>query len=477
MDEHSLYQFALSIFDAMPGFIAVDADGKIVFMRKELSRVLGVDRDEVIGQPVSEVISNSYLPGVMERGTNEWGQFYRNQSAATGQYLNPALYNRTCIKSHNDPSQIIGAVEFIAVHQYQDEKAVVAELEYLRQKNEMYRKYISEMYQSNDHMDDILGISPKIKELKELIQRVAGTSASVCISGETGTGKELVANAIHKLSKRANGPFIKINCAAIPKDLMESELFGYEAGAFTGAARQGKIGMFELANGGTLLLDEIGELPLDLQAKLLRVLQEQEITRIGGTKTVPIDVRVVCSTNRRLSEMVSNGQFRADLYYRINTMDISVPPLRERTEDIQELTDHFIRTANKRNGLAVYGMRPQIYPKLSSYHWPGNVRELEHCIERACIMCGAGLLEEKHFSSLPISEGVSGGTEEHSEPVLAQVPSQLSYRAKWEKQEADKILAALDACSGNRLEAAKMLQISKATLFRKIKKYNLSELI
>jgi hypothetical protein len=217
--------------------------------------------------------------------------------------------------------------------------------------------------------------------------------------------------------------------------------------------------------GGTLLLDEIGELPLSLQSKLLRVLQEGEFKRIGGTEIISVDVRILCSTNRNLKNMVSAGEFRPDLYYRINVMEIIVPPLRERIEDISDLANHFIKESNRRNGTVISGMHAGAYQALATYHWPGNVRELEHSIERACILCGAGFLEEHHFSFLR-------GMQPHNEDLAKPVP-RYSLSAKWEDAEAKRILQVLEACGGNRQKAASILQISRTTLFRKMKKYGL----
>ena len=275
-----------------------------------------------------------------------------------------------------------------------------------------------------------------------------------------------MANAIHALSKRSDKPFVKINCAAIPKDLMESELFGYEPGSFTGASRQGKIGKFELANGGTLLLDEIGELPLNLQAKLLRVLQSNEIERIGGTAPIPIDVRFLCSTNRDLQEMIQEGTFRADLFYRIHTMEVPVPPLRKRLDDLPELVLNFIRKANERNDLNITGLDEQAAELLCSYPWPGNVRELEHAVERACVLCGSGTLGPEHFSVCANPK----------DPTLAKTASSVtasSLKTKTSSLEQRAILEALEACHGNKRAAADMLKITRATLYSKLKKYNI----
>ena len=464
--DYTPYEFAQNIFDSLAGFVAVDAQGKIIFIRDHYAFVLGTTQEDAIGRPIEEVIANSRLPAVLKQKKIELGQRYRSQSKITGEYIGDNIYNRLLIKDRNNPNQVIGAMEFIVVDEYQDKETLMEEIEYLRQQNALYRKQIAMLYHPEDDLEEILGCSVKVAEMKELIQRVADTSASVCISGETGTGKELVANAVHKLSRRRKEAFVKINCAAIPRDLMESELFGYEAGAFTGAARQGKIGVFELANGGTLLLDEIGELPLELQAKFLRALQEREIKRIGGLKEIPVDVRIMCSTNRDLRKMVEEGRFRADLYYRINTLEITVPPLRDRLEDIQLLADHFIRAANRTHGLAISGMQPQVYHLLSSYSWPGNVRELEHSIERACILCGAGDLKEFHFN-FKVEPDFS------PKQKIDTKQAEISYRAKCEQMELEEILRALENCSGNRMKTAESLKISRATLFRKMKKYNL----
>jgi transcriptional regulator with PAS, ATPase and Fis domain len=331
----------------------------------------------------------------------------------------------------------------------------------------MYQNHIAQIYQAVHEPQEILGTSFAMREVKDLISRTASASVAVCILGETGTGKELVANAIHQMSRRADKPFVKINCAAIPKDLMESELFGYEPGAFTNASRRGKLGKFELANHGTLLLDEIGELSPELQVKLLRVLQAGEVERVGGTSPIPIDVRVLCSTNRYLPQMVREGTFRADLYYRINTMEITVPPLRDRREDIPQLANHFTEEASTRNGLVITGISDAAVEVLMEHDWPGNVRELEHAIERACVLCGRGQLEPRHFNSItrsPISS-VSSDQKENTAPSLKDKTGSL---------EKESILQALEACHGNKRAAAAALGITRTTLYSKLKKYDIA---
>jgi formate hydrogenlyase transcriptional activator len=239
--------------------------------------------------------------------------------------------------------------------------------------------------------EQIIGNSSALEAVLEQVERVAPTDSTVIIQGETGTGKELIAHAIHNLSSRCGRPFVRLNCAAIPLDLLESELFGHEKGAFTGAIAQ-KIGRFELADKGTLLLDEIGDIPPALQPKLLRVLQEQEFERLGSTRTHQVDVRLVAATNRDLEEMVNHGQFRSDLYYRLNVFPVQLPPLRERREDIPALVSHFVERFGRRMGREIDNIPPETMSALSSYQWPGNIRELQNLIERAVILSNDGVL-------------------------------------------------------------------------------------
>jgi formate hydrogenlyase transcriptional activator len=244
-----------------------------------------------------------------------------------------------------------------------------------------------------DSSGKVVGKSPALQAVFEQVERVAPTNATVLIQGETGTGKELIAHAIHSTSSRRGRPFIKLNCAAIPLDLLESELFGHEKGAFTGAIAQ-RVGRFQLADKGTLFLDEVGDIPLALQPKLLRVLQEQEFERLGSTRTHQVDVRLVAATNRDLMEMVKRGEFRNDLYYRLNVFPVVLPPLRERREDIPALVGHFVELFGHRIGRQIEHIPPKMMSALSSYHWPGNIRELQNLIERAVILSNNGVLHD-----------------------------------------------------------------------------------
>ncbi len=294
-----------------------------------------------------------------------------------------------------------GAVDYIMKPFSADElelivKRAIKEKE-IKEENVRLKEIVKSVTKSGD--DLFVGEHPKIKELKCLIEKIALTDATVLIMGESGTGKELVAKMIHSLSSRQNGPYIRMNCAAIPEGLIESELFGFERGAFTGAV-QPRRGKFELANGGTILLDEIGEMPINLQAKLLRVLQEKEIDRLGG-RTIPIDVRVIATTNRDLAKEVKEGHFREDLFYRLSVFPIYIPPLRDRRDDIPLLVRHFLSIYSRKIGKEIEGVEKKAMQMLLNYDWPGNVRELENCIYRAVILANGPTIKEEDilFSS------------------------------------------------------------------------------
>jgi formate hydrogenlyase transcriptional activator len=306
--------------------------------------------------------------------------------------------------------------------------------------------------------EQVIGNSPALEAVLEQVERVAPTGSTVLIQGETGTGKELIARAIHNISSRCGHAFVKLNCAAIPLDLLESELFGHEKGAFTGAIAQ-KIGRFELADKGTLFLDEVGDIPASLQPKLLRVLQEQEFERLGSTRTHQADVRLVAATNRDLTDMVSRGQFRSDLYYRLNVFPVLLPPLRERREDVPALVAHFVEILGRRMGKQIEHIPPETMSALSSYEWPGNIRELQNLIERAVILSNHGVLP----NPLP-TPGTSG-------VILSSTATTLR------DSERALILQTLDAVGwviGGPKGAAAALGLKRTTLIHKMQKLGIS---
>ncbi len=315
----------------------------------------------------------------------------------------------------------------------------------------------------------IVGASSRMAEIHEIIRKVSPTTATVLITGETGTGKELIARAIHRQSTRKEQPFIKINCAAIAENLVESELFGYEKGAFTGAVTT-KPGRFELAHKGTLFLDEVGEIPREMQAKLLQAIQDQSFERVGGLKTIAVDVRLIAATNRNLLQAVKEGKFREDLFYRLNVFPINVPPLRERTEDIPPLTDYFIEKFNRKLARRVEGVAPEVRECLLAYPWPGNIRELEHLIERMVLMAEEPILTMK----LVPPEIVNPACEEHPLPAeLPEKPGRDILKSHMEEMERQIISRCLEECGGNVTRAAERLGLSRKGLQLKMIKHHL----
>ena len=315
-------------------------------------------------------------------------------------------------------------------------------------------------FQASDHrrFEQVIGNSPALESVLEKVERVAPTDSTVLIQGETGTGKELIARAIHNLSSRCGRSFVKLNCAAIPLDLLESELFGHEKGAFTGAIAQ-KVGRFEMADKGTLFLDEVGDIPLALQPKLLRVLQEQEFERLGSTRTHQVNVRLVAATNRDLTQMVKRSEFRIDLYYRLNVFPVMLPPLRERCEDIPALVGHFVDLYSRRMGKQIEEIPPDTLSALSSYQWPGNIRELQNMIERAVILSNHGVLPN------PLPKG------ETRDAIIS--PTTATLR----DSERALILKALESVGwviGGRKGAAAKLGLKRTTLIHKMQKLGIS---
>ncbi|MBI1788897.1 MAG: sigma-54-dependent Fis family transcriptional regulator [Acidobacteria bacterium] len=311
---------------------------------------------------------------------------------------------------------------------------------------------------------DLVGSSPRMQEIFSLLQQAGPSKACVLITGDSGTGKELVARAVHRLSARRQGPFIAINCAALPETLIESELFGHEKGAFTGASER-HAGCFELAQGGTLLLDEIGEMPAQTQAKLLRILEDSRVRRLGGKAEFEVDVRVVAATNKLPEEAVRKGQLREDLYYRLNVFHIHLPPLRERKSDIPEIAEALIADLNRKHECKVSGVATDVLELFRHHHWPGNVRELRNVLERAVILAGQGTIERKHLSSAFLSPAAA------AQPAADGDSIQFRIGTTVEEAERGLILRTLEYTKNNKTRAAEVLGISLKTLHNKLKEY------
>jgi DNA-binding NtrC family response regulator len=360
----------------------------------------------------------------------------------------------------------VGAYDYVTKGSSLDEIEVTVDKFFSYQKlvneNEFLKKELGHRY----GMDNIVGKSAKIKTIFETVDMVAPSNATVLIQGPSGTGKEVIARAIHRASNRSDQPFIKINCAALPEGLMESELFGHEKGAFTGALKSTK-GRFELADGGTLLLDEISEIKLSLQAKLLRVLQEKEFEKVGNPRPVQVDVRVIATSNRDLQEEIKRGSFREDLYYRLNVVRIVLPSLKERKEDIPLLVEHFVERFAKENKRKITGVDEEAMQRLINYDWPGNVRELENTIERAVVICKDQIIEPKHL----ILDAEGGRDSNRSKTI--ELPSEMTLQ----QLEQEMILKTLKEQGGNRTWTAKKLGISVRTLRNKLNAYRAKGII
>jgi two-component system response regulator AtoC len=352
----------------------------------------------------------------------------------------------------------MGAYDFFTKPFKLAEMEVVVERALEKRRLMVELRELKESLEEKYRFENIIAQSGKMQEVLKLITRVAGVDATVLIVGESGTGKELVAEAIHHHSIRREGALVKLNCAAIPEGLLETELFGHEKGAFTGAVGK-KIGKFELANQGTIFLDEIGDMNLSSQAKVLRVLQEKTIERVGGTRTLHVDVRVIAATNKDLAQEVKQKRFREDLYFRLNTFPIVLPPLRERKEDIPLLTEHFLKKLSKRAGVEALGISNEALDYLRRYDWPGNVRELKNCIERAIIMAGGDLITPAHLPPYLLSSQGLGDLFPLDETIA--------------KIEKEIIMDALQKSGGVQSKAAKILGISERSLWHRVKKYRI----
>ncbi|MGD6833460.1 sigma-54 interaction domain-containing protein [Sutcliffiella halmapala] len=439
------------IANAFEWIVVVDHRGEIIFLNDSYSAFLEVDSKTVIGKHVTEVIENTRMHHVVQSGKEELAdlQYIR------GNYM---IANRVPIFNGN--KEVIGAYGTVI---FRDTSEWDKMNSHVKSMLGRIRNYLQEYEQQTGvkyTLEDIIGKSKLIQTLKEKVKHIASSDVSVLIRGESGTGKELFAHSIHQLSNRSSMPFIKINCAAIPEHLLESELFGYEEGAFTGAKKGGKKGKFLLADGGTLFLDEIGDMSLPMQMKLLRALQEGEVEPIGANKPIQVNVRVIAATNRPLEKMMQEKRFREDLYYRIHVIPFHIPSLRERTEDIPMLVEHFIQKICKRTGRRITSVTQDALTVLSRYRWPGNIRELENVIQAAVHLSTGDKLT---LEALP-----DYLTESYTIPFGSK-----SLKETLEEAEKQAIIQTLENVHDDKLEAAKLLGISKSSLYEKIKKYHI----
>jgi len=428
----------------LTGLVILDGESAVTHMNPAAERILGVSFTTVGDRKIGSIVKNSAIIGAIRAGKDLSDQEV---------ILEEAIGPRRCLVTLKPISNIDGA-----------SMGTVLFLKELKVVHELMCKVVGLRAQYT--LDDIHGQSPEIKETLRLAQAVAKSSSNVIIFGESGTGKEMLAQSVHRAGRFSEGPFLAINCAAIPHDLIESELFGYEPGAFTGAARGGKSGKLEMANGGSLFLDEVNGMSLDMQAKLLRVLEEKRFQRLGGKTSLHLEARVIAATNRDLNEEIANGNFRSDLYYRLSVLEIPVPPLRERRGDITVLCRLFINEISRSLGKKIDGISPHALAYLESYPWPGNVRELKNWIERAVNLTEDAVLQRRDFPSTgPRLRRVC-----RSQPSPTQAEGPLDLK----EVEREVIVNMIRECEGNLSECSRRLGIGRATLYRKMKRYSLS---
>ncbi len=447
---------------AYDGVVVVDRDGKITLVNDTFSRFFNRARHELLGRDIQEIVENSRLHIVARTGVAELNDI---QAIRGRSYV----VSRLPIIKEN---QVIGAVGKLSLGQPEELKQLAERLESMGSQLSYYRNELDKMRKKPSlcRFEEIIAVSSQMQEIQDEARQAARGRSSILLLGESGTGKDLLAQAIHMESSRRNMPFLKINCAAIPESLLESELFGYAPGAFTGAHKKGKLGRFEMANEGTILLDEIGDMPLPLQVKLLRVLEEMAFEPIGATNTVNVDVRILAATNQDLNELIKDGRFREDLYYRLQVIPIRVLPLRQRKEDILPLAYHFLDKYRLVFGQKFLDFSERALILLENYYWPGNVRELENVVERAVNFANEGLIEEKHLPSAV--QQFFGSTPIKQDSVYNLGPEY--YRQRVSEAENQAVKTAVQATGGNKKKAAELLGISRSWLYIKLKEMEAS---
>jgi len=432
------------------GVMIVDTKGRISAVNTSAERLTGYSAEELVGNSCR--ILNCTGCKYKKRSNHNW----------CGLFTQKKVKSKRCTITSKDKKHIYILKNASLIH---DQKGnVIGAVEILTDISESIRQHnkiisLRKNLNLEDGYHDLIGKSPVMQHMFELIENVAQSDAPVMIHGQSGTGKELAAMAIHETSPRQDKSFIKVNCAALNENLLESELFGHVKGAFTGADRS-RIGRFEAADGGSIFLDEIGDIPLATQVKLLRVLESNVVERVGDHHPIPIDVRIITATNKNLEYLITKGLFREDLFFRINVFPIYCPALKERPEDIPMLIQNFIRHGARKGGKKILGITPEAMEILTGYSWPGNVRELRNTIEYALVLCHGGLIEVKH---LPPKISTDSKNNRDAVPT--------SPRFQKEKQ---MLLEALNQSGGNQTETAKLLGVSRVTVWKRIKKYNIN---
>ena len=433
------------------GICAVNNEGVVILWNSFMEERYGIKSDDIVGRPISDFLEDTICERVLRRriGISDVYSTYKKQDMYGLVHANPIFFGG----------------EFVGVVCTELDVTEARNLSFELEKTNEKLKYLQDEVKnlSNGVFEGILGKSDKIEKAKAIAKQVAKTSSSIFIWGESGTGKEVFSRAIHEQSGR-KGAFVPVNCSAIPAELFESEFFGYESGAFTGANKKGKSGIFEWAKDGTVFLDEIADLPLNMQAKLLRVLQEKEVRRVGGEKTIKINPRIISATNKDLEKMVKEEKFREDLYYRLNVVEIKIPPLRERKEDIGILLHYFLDEMCRENGKPRMSLSKEAYKILENYRWKGNIRELKNTVENMVVLSDSSIIEKDAIPSY-IVESAKNSTDDEDYP--------LDLTSAIEKLEIKNITKALEMSKGNKAKAAKILNIPRTTLYYKLDLYGI----
>lgn len=444
--------------EKLDGMAVLDQDGCYTYVSPGWEEYTGCSAQEALGRKVWDIIPESHASEVFRTGeTVVSGLVMKNNMPAFTTY-----YPR-----FDKAGNVCGVMLFIILRGRSGADDIQHHINTLTNQVEYYKKELSMERGAKYSLDNIVGQSAAIQELCEQIRLAARSSSTVLIEGETGSGKELIAHAIHTMSSRSSGNFVRVNCAAIPAELMESEFFGYAPGAFTGASKKGKIGRFALADGGSIFLDEVNLLPTVMQPKFLRVLQEREIDPVGGTEPLSVNVRVIAASNLDLERLVEQGEFRRDLFYRLNVIRLTAPPLRQRREDIPLLVDGFIYRLNRQLGMVVERINEEAIAYLMEYDWPGNVRELQNAVESAMNQVAGVVLQKKHFA--PFFERI------RIHRRVQEAVKRTGYNLATEKRQFEKqlIQEALKAAGGNRRETAELLGISRTMLYNKLEQYQI----
>ena len=436
---------------------ALDEKGNYIYVSEPWQKWVGFTSEEVIGHNVLEFVPDSHAMEVLHTG----------QPISVQKVVkHGSPFFTTYLPRMDKEGKVCGVFLYVVADGVSNARNMIRQMEVLANEVDYYKEELSRERGARYGLDSIIGNSPAILRMKNQILQAAKSSSTVLIEGETGTGKELIAHSIHALSARNTNNFIRVNCSAIPAELMESEFFGYAAGAFTGASKKGKVGRFVLADKGSIFLDEVNLLTPTIQPKFLRVLQEMEVDPVGSDRPIPIDVRVIAATNIPLETLVKEGKFRSDLYWRLNVIRIQAPPLRERKEDIPALTENLIQRLNTQLGMVVQGVSNGVFELFDRYDWPGNVRELQNAIESAMNMSMSPVLQVQDFT--PLVQRINAGRRH-----MLSDDAGMTLRSSKQTFERDVLRDALDTCGGNRAKTARMLGISRTVLYKKLNQYGL----